>query len=567
MHVPDGFLDVPTSVATATLATAVVGVALRRGPKVLDERLAPLAGLTAAYVFAVQMVNFPVGVGTSGHLMGGALVVALVGPWAGLLCMTVVIVVQALLFADGGLTALGTNVTLIAVTTVAVGWLVIRLVLALLPKKPGAVVPAAVLAAFVSVPAASGVFVLMFSVGGQVALPLDTLVASMLGWHALIGVGEAVITGLTLSAVMAARPDLVHAAPRAPVHGLPGEPSRPVAGRRLLVANGVAVIVLLAGVVSFFASSRPDGLEYVAAELGFLDTASEHALTDLAVADYGASGGIPVGVAGVAGVAVTIGVAWLVSRAVQPRHQPCRRADTVVHRLPAHVKLCSQVAFVVVVVATPAERYWTFAAYGALLVVAMALAGLTARSVMRRMAVEIPFVVFAGLMPFVAGGARVDVLGLSLSADGLLAGWSLLVKATLGVAASVLLVSTTDRQALLTGLRRLRLPARLVEIATFVVRYLDVVAGEMRRMRIARESRAFEARHLRHAAVVAHGAGALFVRTYERGERVHRAMLARGYTGSMPAPDVAPERPGPWVVAGLLPLAALVAAWAGGTWT
>src|SRR5918996_1350744 len=220
--------------------------------------------------------------------------------------------------------------------------------------------------------------------------------------------------------------------------------------------------------------------------------------------------------------------------AVGHSHLLYRHGDSVVHRLPAHAKIVSLVAFVLIVVATPRDRFWAFPAYAALLAVVAVLARVPATFIARRMVVEIPFVVFALLMPVVSTGERSDVLGISLSDDGLLAGWNILAKGTLGVVASILLAATTDARALLVGLQRLRLPNRLVEIAAFMVRYGDVVAGEMQRMRIARESRAFEARHLGHLRVVAQGAGALFVRTYERGERVHLAMLARGYAGAMP---------------------------------
>jgi cobalt/nickel transport system permease protein len=182
------------------------------------------------------------------------------------------------------------------------------------------------------------------------------------------------------------------------------------------------------------------------------------------------------------------------------------------------------------------------------------------------MVVEIPFVAFAVLMPVVSGGVRVDVLGVSLSQDGLLSGWNLLAKGTLGVVASILLAATTDARALLMGLQRLRLPARLVEIAAFMVRYVEVVAAEMHGMRVARESRAFHARHLGHLRVVAQSAGALFVRTYERGERVHLAMLSRGYAGAMPVIDARPTRLAPPVLAAALPVAALAVAWAGAVW-
>ena len=135
MHVPDGFLDAPTSAATGAVAVVCVGAALVKARRELDDRTAPMAGLVAAFIFAAQMLTFPVGLGTSGHLMGGALAAVLVGPWTAILCLSVVLMVQCLLFADGGITALGTNITLMGLTTVAVGWLVFKLLQAVLPKR------------------------------------------------------------------------------------------------------------------------------------------------------------------------------------------------------------------------------------------------------------------------------------------------------------------------------------------------------------------------------------------------------------------------------------------------
>ena len=212
MHVPDGFLDAPTSLATGAVAAAAVGIALRRARGELDDRTAPMAGLVATFVFAAQMVNFPVGAGTSGHLMGGALAAVLVGPWTGLLCVSVVLLVQALLMADGGITALGTNTVLIAVVTVVVGWAVFRGLLAVLPRRESMVAPAAALGALASVPAAAAVFTLLFAVGGIAPVDTGAVLAAMLTWHVLIAVGEALITGLVVGAVLATRPDLVRGA-------------------------------------------------------------------------------------------------------------------------------------------------------------------------------------------------------------------------------------------------------------------------------------------------------------------------------------------------------------------
>jgi cobalt/nickel transport system permease protein len=212
VHVPDGFLDATTSVATGVVSAAAVGIALRGARRELDDRTAPLAGLVATFVFATQMLNFPVASGTSGHLLGGALAAVLVGPATGLLCMTVVFVVQCLLFADGGITALGTNILLMGVITVVVGWAVFRALQAVLPKRLSMVAPAAAVAALVSVPVAALGFVGLYAVGGTVDIPLGALASAMVGVHLLIGIGEAVITLLLVGSIIAVRPDLVRGA-------------------------------------------------------------------------------------------------------------------------------------------------------------------------------------------------------------------------------------------------------------------------------------------------------------------------------------------------------------------
>lgn len=212
MHVPDGFLDAPTSVVTGVLAATALAVSLRGARRELDERVAPLAGLAAVFVFAAQMVKFPVGAGTSGHLLGGALAAVLVGPRTATVCLTVVVSVQALLFADGGVSALGTNVLLLAVVGPWAGYAVFAAVRALLPARLGSVPVAAAVGALASVLAAALAFVGLYAVGGAAPIPLGTLVTAMGTWHLLIGVGEAVITFLVVSSLVATRPDLVHGA-------------------------------------------------------------------------------------------------------------------------------------------------------------------------------------------------------------------------------------------------------------------------------------------------------------------------------------------------------------------
>lgn len=229
MHVPDGFLDAPTSVATAVVAAGGVSLALARARRELDDRTAPLAGLVAVFVFAAQMLNFPVGAGTSGHLLGGALAAVLVGPWTATLCLTVVLAVQSLLFADGGISALGTNVVLMGLVGVWTGWLVFAGLRRLVRSRGAAVVPAlAGVAAAASVPVAALTFTALYAVGGHAPIPLGELAAAMLGWHALIGVGEGIITFLAVGSIIATRPDLVHGA-----RGLRAE-------RELEIRTGVA---------------------------------------------------------------------------------------------------------------------------------------------------------------------------------------------------------------------------------------------------------------------------------------------------------------------------------------
>jgi cobalt/nickel transport system permease protein len=169
----------------------------------------------------------------------------------------------------------------------------------------------------------------------------------------------------------------------------------------------------------------------------------------------------------------------------------------------------------------------------------------------------VPFVAFAVALPFLSEGERISVFGLPMSADGLLAAWNILAKASLGVIASILLAATTEPRALLLGAQRLRLPPLLVQIATFMLRYVDVILEEMRRMRVARESRGFIAKDIRHLPVVARSAGALFIRSYERGERVHLAMLSRGYTGTMPIIHDVTASPRQWALTAALPGSAL----------
>jgi cobalt/nickel transport system permease protein len=212
VHIPDGFINASTSLGAGAVAAGGIGVGLRRAAQTLQERQAPLAGLVAAYIFAVQMLNFPVAAGTSGHLLGGVLAAVLVGPWAGAICVAVVLLVQAVLFADGGLTALGLNITNMAIVGVFGGWAVFWLLRRALPATKASVVVSSGIAAGISVVLAASAFVLEYALGGTGGASVGTVLMAMVGTHALIGVGEGVITALTVGVVLGVRPDLVHGA-------------------------------------------------------------------------------------------------------------------------------------------------------------------------------------------------------------------------------------------------------------------------------------------------------------------------------------------------------------------
>ncbi|MGI5469238.1 energy-coupling factor ABC transporter permease [Streptomyces sp. CA-132043] len=363
MHVPDGFIDAPVSVATGVVAAAAVAVSLRGARRELGgdglggERTAPLAGLVAAFIFAVQMLNFPVAAGTSGHLLGGALAAILVGPFTGVLCVSVVLLMQGVLFADGGLTALGVNITDMAIVTTVVAYAVFRGLVKVLPRKRRSLTVASFVAALLSVPAAALAFTLIYALGGTADVSTGKVLTAMVGVHVLIGIGEAAITALTVGAVIAVRPDLVYgarglskplelkvtpvAAPAAPgaprtepaVTAPAAEPA-PVAASEAAAADpaepqaatpapaprstkrvwlaGVAAALVCAGGISYYASASPDGLEKVAHDKGIDRHEEDHAAKDSPLADYSVKditdARLSGGLAGVIGVGATLAV-------------------------------------------------------------------------------------------------------------------------------------------------------------------------------------------------------------------------------------------------------------------
>jgi cobalamin biosynthesis protein CbiM len=210
LHIPDGFINIPISVLFGIISIALIAISLRRAGAVLDDRTTPLAGLTAVFIFAAQMINFPVAAGTSGHLLGAALATALVGPHAATLALTVVLGVQALLFADGGLSALGLNIFNISVLAVWVSHFLFKSLQKIFSKSKFGVTVAATVAAYISVPVAAIGFSIQYALGGTGTISATTVTSAMVGTHLLIGLGEALITFITISSILTTRSDLVY---------------------------------------------------------------------------------------------------------------------------------------------------------------------------------------------------------------------------------------------------------------------------------------------------------------------------------------------------------------------
>ena len=230
---------------------------------------------------------------------------------------------------------------------------------------------------------------------------------------------------------------------------------------------------------------------------------------------------------------------------------------SVVHSLPAHPKIIAALLFIFIVVATPITWWFTFLGYFTLIITVAIAAKIPLRTLFTRALIEIPFVFFAILMPFFGKGEVVSVGPFDLYQEGLIAAAGILIKGTLGVLTAITLSTSTTAREMLRGLEKLKLPTLMVQIASFMLRYVNVVNDEMERMKVARESRGFNATGIQHWKVLATAAGALFIRSYERGERVHLAMLSRGYTGVLPHEEPPKLSKSVWLTALALPISAL----------
>ncbi|AFY46711.1 ABC-type Co2+ transport system, permease component [Nostoc sp. PCC 7524] len=305
MHIPDGFVSVPVAGATGLASFVALFFACERSQAAFGVRRAPILGLTTAFIFAAQMINFPVAGGTSGHLLGGALAAIVLGsPWAGMLCIATVLIIQAVLFADGGITALGANILNMAVIGVWVAWILTQTLQRLLGGSKERLPLAAGIAAGVSVVVAAIACAIELLLSGTASI---AVLPAMAGVHILIGVGEGIITGGVLTYLAKARPDL-----------LPGEQEEM---RGWVVP--VVSIVLVAGLLSLVASAWPDGLEKVAEDLGFIDLAEQvRVAVPTPLADYGIEGLGVIGtsIAGLLGAAVCFVVAFGIAKIVSPKN-------------------------------------------------------------------------------------------------------------------------------------------------------------------------------------------------------------------------------------------------------
>ncbi len=310
MHAPDGFLETGTAVVTAIISIVVIGFALRQSRSQLKDKAIPLAGITAAFVFAAQMFNFPVAAGTTGHLLGGALAAILLGPSVGAIVVTIVVVVQALAFADGGITALGYNVLNMAIIPAYGGFAVFTLLRRVFPKNAGGVIGATGIAAWASVVMSAVAFSIEWLFGASAPVSFDTVFGAMVGVHGLIGIGEGIISALAVGAVLAARPDLVFGASDLDK----AELAESKVATRTFVIGGVLVALVFAAVVSQFAVDNPDGLERVAEDTGFIDSGEDHSLADSLFADYATQGmsneTLSLAIAGIVGTVVSLLVAY-----------------------------------------------------------------------------------------------------------------------------------------------------------------------------------------------------------------------------------------------------------------
>lgn len=518
MHIPDGFLNAPVAASTGVVSALSVAGALRRVRPEVEPGLAPRMGLTAAYVFAAQMVNFPVAGGTSGHLLGALLAAVLVGPHAATVAMTAVFLIQAFFFLDGGHTALGANVLNMGLAGTYGGYAVYRLVAGPTPG-PRRCLAAAAVAAWLSVMLGAALTSSELALSGTIAPRL--VFPAMLGVHALIGLGEAAITVAAVGLLWKVRPDLLTGRD---AHGKS-------AGSWGWATAGLVLVALLAPL----ASASPDGLERVAERLGFETHAAAPALggpfPDYSLPGVWESSWAPVAVS-LIGCGLVIASLALVAR-FRKRASMTAPGTKGPERVDARVRLGCMLALVLTAVLLPA------AAAGKVLLLAGFAAAWTFASrvslrwLAGRAALLLPFVGLAALSsPAFHGPGLGGFYGL------------VFLRAATSLLATAAFLAGTPEAEVLAALRTYRLPSALAETLAFALRYLRTLGEDTGRMLQARAARSAGAGTLSlRAGVSGSIVGSLFIRSFERAERVSLAMAARGYRGDLPLASAGRLRP------------------------
>jgi cobalt/nickel transport system permease protein len=540
MHIPDAFLSIFIAVICWLITVLVLAVALSRVNKALDERRVPLMGIMAAFIFAAQMINFPVAAGTSGHLLGGALAAILLGPWAGMLVMTAVIAVQGLLFQDGGLLAMGANILNMGLITAAIGY---GLYQPFRNSNRNLRLGAAGFAAWLSVMAGALFTSLQLWLSGTAKLAL--VVPSMLLIHALIGLGEAAITVAALAFIFRLRPDLAG-----------GEGTAQPGRGWVFIGLGVAVIV---AILSPLASSNPDGLERVAINMGFANIAAPAPFTIIPDYTLPFLGPTPLStiLSGILGILVLAGMFFILARLVRRRNkkEPPREHDNVfdryhagesfIHHLDPRVKVLATVGFIVSNVLLPDAAWLAFLLSWVFIIVASMLARLGFGYIFKRSFIAMPFTLAAITAIFSVPGNElttwhIGTMSLVVTDAGLLRFASIMLRSWLSVQGAILLVATTRFPDLIHALEHLHFPRLIVTIIAFLYRYLFVLTDEVLRLTRARQARSAAATGHRsggnaiwRARITGNMVGQLFLRSYERSDRIYNAMLSRGYTGQI----------------------------------
>lgn len=325
LHISDGLLSPSVSALFWILTVACIAWAVQRTNRTLDDRQVPLMGVMAACIFAAQMLNFPIAGGTSGHLLGGALAAIVLGPWAGVLVMTCVVALQALLFQDGGIVVMGANIFNMGVLTALAGSTIFYGLIRLTGRKSWGLMVSGFIAAWITVVLSAAMTSVQLAASGTASAPV--VFPAMIGVHLLIGIGEGLITTAALSFILATRPDLL---PAWLGNELSGK-SRPISTRQI-VGSGLAIAILLA-LLSPLASSAPDGLEFVLTRLGIGATSGPSATSPVGVLpDYtipGLEGGLSTILAGLVGVLIVVAIGYSLAMLIRRRRSVARNTKSM----------------------------------------------------------------------------------------------------------------------------------------------------------------------------------------------------------------------------------------------